>query len=202
MSNNNDMLGGVVRMLVLTPMKYFGAILDLLEKLQGRDGERWYQDITKFLRGEMVSKTISFLTATSKQVVNYDRSIADSFNAGKYDRRNIEITDANFPSTETGERKVEFGMFHFNKDTRSDANIAQMKAEGFRPATMKETLAYGEKNPEEQRKYTIIGLGSVANLRGPRRVASLSGTGSRRDAYLSFYVSEWLGGCRFLGVRI
>jgi hypothetical protein len=53
--SNNDMLGSVVRILVLIPMKYFGAILDLLEKLQGRDGERWYQDLTKFLRGELYS---------------------------------------------------------------------------------------------------------------------------------------------------
>ena len=190
------MLGGVVRTLVLTPMKYLGAILDLLGKLQGRDGERWYQDLTKFLRGEMVSKTISFLTATSKQVVNYDRSIADSLKAGKYDRPNIDITDANFPSTETGERKVEFGVFHFNKDTESDANIAQMEEEGFRPATMKETLAYGEKNPEEQRKYSIIGLG------GNRPVACLCGDGSKRDVLLRYCGGGWHGDCRFLGVRI
>jgi hypothetical protein len=198
MSNNNDMLGGVVRILVLTPMKYFGAILDLLEKLQGRDGERWYQDLTKFLRGGMVSKTISFLTATSKQVVNYDRSIADSLKAGEND----DITDVNFPSKETGEREVEFGMFHFNKDTRSDANIAQMKAEGFRPPTMKEMLAYMEKNPEEQLKYPIVCLGAVAELGGVWRVAYLCGIGAARLIGLQIYSFGWTANCRFLGVRI
>ncbi|MCX6717834.1 MAG: hypothetical protein NTU76_04140, partial [Candidatus Taylorbacteria bacterium] len=77
---------------------------------------------------EITLRVVSFLTATSKQVVNYDRSIADSLKAGKYGWKNDDITDANFPSTETGEREVEFGMFYFNKNTESDANIAQMKS--------------------------------------------------------------------------
>ncbi|MCX6717583.1 MAG: hypothetical protein NTU76_02815 [Candidatus Taylorbacteria bacterium] len=160
--------------------------------------------LAKIVQGavEITLRVVSFLTATSKQVVNYDRSIADSLKAGKYGWKNDGITDANFPSTETGEREVEFGMFYFNKNTESDANIAQMKSEGFRPATMKETLAYGEKNPEEQRKYPMIGLGSVALLSGYRLVAYLYGDGSWRDARLNFCVNEWNGRCRFLGVRI
>jgi len=160
--------------------------------------------LTKIIQGvvEITLRIISYLVGTSKQVVDYDRSINDSVKAGKYDWTNDNITDANFPSKEKGKRKVEFGVFHFNKNIESDANITQMKAEGFRPATMKETLAYGEKNPEEQRKYPIIGLGSVARLDGCRQVAYLYSDGSGRNANLNYYDSEWYGNCRFLGVRI
>jgi hypothetical protein len=151
---------------------------------------------------EITLRVISFLTSTTKQTVNYNRSITDSLTAGKYDWKNENITDANFPSKEEGEREVEFGLFHFNKTTKSDDNVAQMKKEGFRPATMKELLVFGEKNPEEQRKYPIIALGSVAKLGGIRRVGYLYGNGSARDVRLLCYACEWRDDCRFLGVRI
>jgi hypothetical protein len=77
-----------------------------------------------------------------------------------------------------------------------------MKKDGFRPATMKELLSYGEKNPEEQRKYPIIGLGSVAELRGSRRVGCfLDEDPSLRSASLRSFDFDWHGRCRFLAVR-
>ena len=127
---------------------------------------------------EITLRLISFLVATSKFVVDYDQSVADSLKEGKYDWVNDGITDANFPSDEKGKREVGFGMFHFNKTMQSEDIIAKMKAEGFRPATMKEKLAYGKKNPEEQRKYPIVALGSVAPLDGGRCVGCLCGGGS------------------------
>ena len=151
---------------------------------------------------KVVIEVISHLVGTSKQIVNYDRSIKDSVKAGKYDWTNDNITDANFPSKEKGEREVEFGVFHFNKTMMSDDVIAKMKLEGFRPATMKEELAYGEKNPEEQRKYPLVALGSVASLVGSRQVGCLYESSSGRRANLNYYVSVWRGRFRFLGVRV
>ena len=183
-------------------MKYgelnLGQIEALLNKLGGMDV------VLDILRGsvEVVTKVVSYLVATSKQTVNYDRSVADSLKAGKYDWTNSDITDENFPSTEKGKREVEFGMFHFNKTMGSEDIIAKMKLEGFRPATMKEKLAYGEKNPEEQRKHPIVALGSVAKLNGDRRVGCLLSVGSGRYADLRYFDNGWGGGCRCLAVRI
>ncbi len=175
-----------------------GQLNALVKKLGGPDRVRQIlADVVK-----TVTEVVSFLTSTTKQVVNYDRSIADSLMAGKYDWKNDNITDANFPSDEKGQRKVEFGVFHFNKTTESDDNVAKMKAEGFRPATMKELLAYGEKNPKEQRKYPIIALGLVARLDGRRPVGDLRGSSGGRDADLGYDGLEWRVCCRFLGVRI
>ncbi|MEI6528056.1 MAG: hypothetical protein WCO10_00055 [bacterium] len=149
-----------------------------------------------------ITDAVSYLVGTSKQVVNYGRSVKDSLKAGKYDWVNDDITDKNFPSKEEGEREVEFGLFHFNKVTQSDDNVAEMKKAGFRPATIKEMLAYGEKNPEVQREFPVIALGSVARLSGYRRVGCLNGRGSGRRASLDCYGLDWSGYCRFLGVRI
>jgi ABC-type uncharacterized transport system YnjBCD substrate-binding protein len=175
-----------------------GQLNALVKKVGGR--EKVLQILSDVV--EVVMKAVSFLTSTTKQTVNYNRSITDSLTAGKYDWKNENITDANFPSKEEGEREVEFGLFHFNKTTKSDDNVAQMKKEGFRPATMKELLVFGEKNPEEQRKYPIIALGSVAKLDGYRRVGCLYGGGSGRGVNLDYYDGEWNDDCRFLGVRI
>jgi len=149
----------------------------------------------------VVAKVITFLAATYKQVVNYDLSVKELLKAGKYDWQNEDITDKNFPSTEKGEKEVEFGMFHFKRGISSEDAIAEMKKAGYRPSTMKELLSFGKNNPDLQRKYPIIALGSVAELGGARHVGFLHGNGSGRDAGPDCFGSGWGDYCRFLAVR-
>ena len=63
-------------------------------------------------------------------------------------------------------------------------------------------LDYGSRNPEEQRKYTIVGLGSVGGVDGGRRyVPYLDKVGSKRGLYLRGWGDVWHSSCRFLAVR-
>jgi hypothetical protein len=145
-----------------------------------------------------------FLVATYKVMIDYGRSIVDSVKAGKYDWVNEAITDANFPNTEFdqvgGEKEI--GLFHFKRNISSEDVIASMKAEGFRPATMRELLGFGEHNPELQREFPIVALGQVAVLGGRRRVGFLRRGGSGRYASLGYFGFGWDDICRFLAVRI
>ncbi|MEI6420133.1 MAG: hypothetical protein WCO30_00735 [bacterium] len=167
--------------------------------------------------GEMITKTVSFLTATSKQTVNYNRSVEGLHDAGKYSWPNGDITDKNFSSghmvnpTEIGKKKVEFGLFHFRKEMEyHNEVIAKMKLEGFRPATIKELLNYGKKNPKVQCKFTIVALGSVATLndngyRGSECWGYLGEHGEgNRVVGLMFDTGSggWSKYYRFLAVRI
>lgn len=147
-------------------------------------------------------KVVSFITNTYKQVVDYDLSIPDLLKAGKYDDTNSNITDENFLSAESGKKEVEFGMYHFGKvmDSSEDV-IAEMKKDGYRPATMKELLSFGKKNKNLQKKFPIIALGSVAELGSNRRVGALYGRGCRRYAFLSYFDFDWHDDYRFLAVR-
>lgn len=156
----------------------------------------------------MTNAQSRYIVSTLLLVVNYSRSIEDSVKAGCYNRTATDITDVNFPSTETGEREVETAMFQFGCTMSSKAIEAEMDKVGYRPATMKELLAYGEKNPNEQRKSSIIGLGSVAKPRNHRVVGSLvSDVGSLvsdvdwRLADLECCGFDWSGLSCFLGVR-
>ncbi len=177
------------------------AILNKLVKAGGGDEKTVIDGI---LSGaiEIILKAVSYLTITHKDTVNYDRSIVDSIKAGAYDWSNGKITDVNFPSSEKGTQEVEFGLFHFNRDISSEDAKAGMKAEGFRPATMKELLAYGEKHPEEPREFPIVALGSVAALGRYQFFGYLRWGSSERSVDMDYYDIHWNDNCRFLVVRI
>lgn len=191
--------------------KLIAVMAENLPEMTVEQRQRWIGDpkgLQNFLAGLVseVTKALSFLISTQKQVVNYDRSIKDSLKAGHFDWTNSGITDVNFPfpSDKQGKREVEFGLFHFKKVTQSDDNIAKMKAEGFRPATIKELLAFGEENPEVQREFPVVALGSVVKLNANscQCVGVLDWSNSERDAGLDFYGNNWFDRCRFLAVRL
>jgi hypothetical protein len=160
--------------------------------------------LMKIVRGvvKITLTVVSYLVAKYTQLVKYSRTIEQLVKAGNYDYANPDITSKNFPSSEEGNKDVEFGLFHFNRDISSDDSIEGMKAEGYRPATAKETLSFGEKNPKLQLEYPIVGLGSVVELDGDRQVVYLIRNGSNREARLYYYDDDWHDSFRFLGVRI
>ncbi|MEK7061802.1 MAG: hypothetical protein AAB957_00905, partial [Patescibacteria group bacterium] len=61
-------------------------------------------------------------------VVDYSRSVKDGIVAGKYNYKNDNITDENFPPAEheVGTRVERFTLYHFGKKTESDWVIAEM----------------------------------------------------------------------------
>ena len=143
------------------------------------------------------------VTQVFTMMVDYGRSVQDSIAAGKYDYKNEDITEKNFPpiKDEAGKKEVQFTLYHFGKDVDSDFAIAEMLKDGKRPATLRELLAFGEANPELQREFPIIALLSVwVSRSGGRDVPCLNGCDSERDLVLGWCGSGWDGYCRFLGV--
>ena len=112
----------------------------------------------------MASSAAGCITVTYKLVVNYSRSVNDSVTAGKYDWKNSDINDSNFPSAEVGEREVEMAEFCFKRTISSAKAITEMAKVGYRPATMKELLSFGEKNPKVQLDHPVVGLLTLTHL--------------------------------------
>ena len=54
----------------------------------------------------------------------------------------------------------EVEIIHFKKKLTTNDVLKRLDKKGLRPATLRELLAHGAKNPEEQRNYPIIALGS------------------------------------------
>ena len=101
--------------------------------------------------------------------VDYSKSLQNMMADGSYDWVNPAITPKGFPITAVGIVQFETKVFHFNRYISSEDAVEAITADDRRnfwePAKIEGLLAYGVKNPNEQRQYPIVGLGSFAGSR-------------------------------------
>lgn len=138
-------------------------------------------------------------------VVDYGMSLEQMIAAGNYDWKNDDITAKRFPIVGTGRVEFEDTIFHFDRDISSEDAVKEIAAADpknpWQPGKIENILAYGAKNPEEQRKFPIVGLGSVGEVGGRRYVPYLGRSGSGRGLDLNWWGDCWVADYRFLGVR-
>jgi len=137
--------------------------------------------------------------------VNFDRSFDEMIYAGRYDWKNSDITAKRFPIEGNGIVKFEARYFHFNHNISSEDARKEIEesdtTNSWMPAKVEHLLSHGETYPEEQLKFPVIGLGSVAKVDGGRVVPFLGGGDSGRDLDLGWWVGDWAPDYRFLAVR-
>lgn len=163
-----------------------GVLKDLFTKLHGKDGNTWLEELKKLLRKEKCW----VMTALQRLIA-----------VGKYDWVNPDITDKNFLVPENFVLGTDPKIFHFKRDITSEDVIKEMDKEGYCPAMIWDLIDYGAKNPEEQRKFPIVGLGSIGEFVDGRCVPFLSKGVSERYLDLGWWDNDWKANCRFLGVR-
>jgi hypothetical protein len=128
-------------------------------------------------------------------------SFEQRIDRGHYGWRNIELTEERFPVTpdQYGERALK--LFHFARCVSSAEAVRLIRNEGFEPARAGDILVFGEHFPENQRRFPIIGLGSVAEVNLKLSVPALWFDGDRRTLDVIRYDGDWHRNYRFLGVR-
>ncbi len=134
-------------------------------------------------------------------IVDYGQALEQMIAAGRYDWKNDDITAKRFPIEGKGTVEFEAVLFHFDKDISSEDAKKQIEEAGYEVGKIEHILSFGANYPEEQGKFPIVGLGSVGEVRGSRRVPYLRGSVSERYLDLNWWGSDWLARCRFLGVR-
>lgn len=147
--------------------------------------------------------------ATGILVVDYSLNLQQMIAAGKYDWTNSNIIEERFPVKPQGQvaEKVEYEYMldYPNRDISTNDELKRVasidKDNPWQVAEISHLLAYGAAHPEDQRKFPIIGLGSVADVGGYRGCPCLGSDGSERGLYLGLVVNDWDAGCRFLLVR-
>jgi len=136
--------------------------------------------------------------------IDYRMPLETMIATGKYDWTNDNITSKRFPITAGGIVQFEPKVFHFDRYISSDDAVEAIKVDDrhnpWEPAKIEHLLAYGATYPEDQRQYPIIGLGSVAEVGGGRRVPYLDLRGARRSLDLRWLGRGWDGYYRFLAV--
>ncbi len=134
--------------------------------------------------------------------VNYNQSVEEMVEAGKYDCFNSDITSKNFPTKRKGTTEVVVKLIHFNRVLADgDEAVHELDRIGYRPAELHEHLAFGEQHPEVQREFPIVALGSVLQARCHfRNVPVLYGSDSVRRLYLCWFGRSWIALWRFAAV--
>ena len=143
--------------------------------------------------------------STGSIAVDDSKSLQDMMADGNYDWVNPAITPKGFPITAVGIVQFETKVFHFNRYISSEDAVEAITADDRRhfwePAKIEGLLAYGMKNPNGQRQYPIVGLGSFAGVLGSRYVPYLYGHGAGRGLDLLWWDVVWYGHFRFLALR-
>lgn len=137
-----------------------------------------------------------------KVVVDYTKTLAEMISAGKYDWVNENITQERFPVSGNKKEERELVLFHFNRVISSENAIAEMEKAGFVPCDILDLLALGASQPELQRQFPIIALGSVwRDSGGHRRVPYLFRHDAKRYLDLDYFEHDWDECYRFLARR-
>lgn len=133
------------------------------------------------------------------QVVDYGRMIDDlikRFSVGKY-----RFTDSQLLSAGIGSLEVNFGLCNFGRGVNKSDVVLGMWGECYRPASIKETLAFAENHRVPIIYNPVIGLGDdglwVECFRD-----NTSGLISVRFGHLNSPLRGWGSQCRFLAVKI
>jgi hypothetical protein len=209
----DDMLGKCTRLLAKIPDEASGTVFDLLEKLAGKNREAWLEATKRHLRevpcyrlnGVPVSATIStsrYITSTHRMVIQ-KRTLAEAIAAGKYDGyMSHGITSERFSESKETFGEKEVYLFHLNRNIAHKDAITKIDTAGYRPATFMDLLALGENQPDLQRQFPIVALGSSAEWNGASYVPVLLGTSNDRRLVLNREGGYgWSSDCRFLVVN-
>ena len=150
-------------------------------------------------------------TKTCQVAVNYDQSIEELIQAGKYDWRRDNVVDGHFaPEEKQGLVEVEIELVHLGRgsDICTDDVLREFERRELRPATPIEVLAFGAAYPDIQRRFPfIVALGHPWQGRSKRgrpirAVLCLEATYPERGVALGLYDADWTDICWFAAVRV
>ena len=150
----------------------------------------------------VVRKVITYIVATFTIPIDETVSVEDVVKAGKFDWINSDINSANFPKLADGQRlgEIEVFLFHFGMFMSSELVITEMDKAGYKPANIWILIYLAIKEPDLQKGFSIVALGSVCRLCSQRRVPFLCEGSSGRHLNLRNLNFDWGGSCRFLAV--
>lgn len=129
------------------------------------------------------------------------QTLAEMIKAGHYDWTNDDITEKKFTVDPSRFTTANTKVYHFNKWMSTEAVVPEMAEDGYEPAFIENLLAYGAENPEEQRKYPIVALGSSCVRRNGHVCSPYLDGDDDRSLNLHWRGCDWYGSYRFLAVR-
>jgi hypothetical protein len=134
--------------------------------------------------------------------VNYDLPLEEAINAGNHQGVHGSITPENVPSTRHGQAHLDIILVRYDQRMESENVLHELNREGLRAAELPELFAFGAEYPEVQRKFSIVGLGSVwKDRKGYRNVPCLYEASEGRYLDLHWWDDGWYSYSRFAAIR-
>lgn len=142
----------------------------------------------------MPTETDRFLTVPAH--LTFEECVA----CGSYGARDINLKEKWFPVTsdQIGDWKWKFYPVSWAISFKEVNQL--MLRDGYQAAAIGHLLTFGEKYPEEQLAFPIIGLGSIAEIGGRYYVPALGRFNSLRELQVAHSSGYWDRRYHFLGV--
>ncbi|NTW27140.1 MAG: hypothetical protein HGA36_02350 [Candidatus Moranbacteria bacterium] len=189
-------------------MEYFiKKIVDILSKkgLEDKEISNIMLTSNETLINEIADVIFDFMNRGKKIIYNvqvdYSKNVEEMVEITMHEWANEDITSEHFLNIRGKSAEVSVELIHFNRSILSDDALLEMSAMGYRAANMQEFLAFGAKYPDLQRKFPIVGLGSVWHSEDSHLVAYMSWGASGRYLHLWHLDLVWGDGCRFAAVK-
>jgi hypothetical protein len=152
----------------------------------------------------MTSTTKKPLNNVYRIMVDYKRNVEEAVKKGKYDLVHVAITSKHFPSENKEPKEIAIELIHFSPWATTRDILVGLEIMGFRPATLHEIIALGEKYPDLfNEEIPIVALGSIwQNPKGLRFAPGIRLYKSKKclDLYLCHLETTW-GRFRFAAVK-
>jgi hypothetical protein len=159
------------------------------------------QQVINSKDNEMAKKMFAVITipeVVSCFTVNYEDRIEERIKEGSFDYSDPKITSKRFPLVgHEKTREVKTRLVQFQKTMSSEEALTEIRKRNLRPANAHELISFAEKNPETQKDFPIIALGSIWK----DMALSLYGSSSKRWLVLNHWNNDWVEFCRFLAVE-
>lgn len=155
--------------------------------------------------GTMASTVLPSDHNSVTTTVNYSQSLVDV--KPEFYLVHSNITDEHFPPESGGTAQVMLEPVYLNRDSdkkwiSTNEAMKRLEAQGSRPATLRELLAYAKANPNYQRCSLVVALGSSwVDPSGNRNVPYLNDWNGKRALDLRWIEDDGEGYWWFLVVR-
>lgn len=148
-----------------------------------------------------VAKVSFLITHTFTINVDETQVVENAVKMGKFDWSDNNFVSSKFPRSAKGNRSnKEIFLFDFGRNMSTKTVIIEIKKAGYKPAKILDLLGLAAKEPNIQRKSSIVALGAICTVEGHKNAPCLYGTSSTRGLRLDYLESDWPGDYLFAAV--
>ena len=176
------MLRAILKELMNVEDGVLGIILDFLKKLNADKMGEFLTQFKKFLRNELISNTLLYITHILTVDVDETLGVVELVKRGKFECWNNNFVSKHFPQILNGKKgSVRMFICHFDKEISSSEVVLEMNKLGYKPANIWMLVFLSIKIPRLYKEFVLVALGTETKLDGRYYVPCLCDYGNGKE---------------------